>query len=115
PADPAKVMKGNCKLQIANCKLQNEGNSSSRWPRIIRLFAICILQFAFCNLQLSSSAAGAQESSTPFFDLYTAEGISALGPLEQLREDWSVSLGGKKAIQVSGSDLVSLRQAKTPL
>lgn len=32
-----------CKLQIANCKLQNEG------PRLSPQFAICILRFAICN------------------------------------------------------------------
>jgi hypothetical protein len=57
----------------------------------------------------------AQEASAPVFDLHTALGLVASGPLEQAREDWSVSLSGTKTIQVSGSDLVSLRQAKTPL
>lgn len=66
-------------------------------------------------LFLKATKAPSQEPSAPPFDVYTAEGVLASAPLEQLREDWSVSLSGTKAVQVMGNDLVSLRQAGTPL
>jgi hypothetical protein len=59
---------------------------------------------------LQGTRAQAQE-----FDLHTGEGVIASRLLEQVREDWSISLRGKKALQVTGGDLVSLRQTKAPL
>jgi len=64
---------------------------------------------------LQASTALAQEPTAPLFDLHTADGIIAVGPLVQVREDWSVALSGRKAIQVNGSDVVALRQSKIPL
>lgn len=96
--------------------MQTEGNRrSSWWPRMIWLSIFCNLQLAICNWQWGAPVAAAQESATPLFDLCTAEGLVASGQLAQVREDWSISLGGKKALQVSGRDLVSLRQARMPL
>jgi hypothetical protein len=58
--------------------------------------------------------APAQQAAPPF-DLHTADGTIASGPLEQVGKDWSVSLGGGKPIQAKGSEIVALRQANKPL
>src|SRR5207245_1270798 len=97
-------------------QIEGETSSSLRWVNLL-LCAICNLQFAICILHFPLSAlllsrAQAQESKAPLFDVHSAEGVIASASLEQVREDWSVSVGGKK---VSGSDLVSLRQTKAPL
>ncbi len=64
---------------------------------------------------LSGSSIGAEESSPPVFNLHAATGIVAQGSLEQVREDWSISLRGSKAIQVSGSEVIALRPTKRVL
>ncbi len=74
-----------------------------------------ILQFSLYLLIFWTSAVPAQESSAPLFDLHAADGIVATGSLQQLRDDWSVSLGGTKPIQVKGTDLVCLRRTQTAL
>src|SRR5437868_2199369 len=66
-------------------------------------------------LVLPTSETSAEGRSAPLVDVYTADGVIGSGPLEQVREDWSVSVSATKALPVSGSDLVSLRQAKSPL
>jgi hypothetical protein len=107
------MMEGNCKMQIAKCKLQiaSKKSPSSRLS-IILFWAICNLHFAFCILQFPVLAL---EPSTPVFDLHTTRGLAASGSLEQLREDWSVSVKGETTFEAIGPDLVSLRAAKTPL
>src|SRR5262249_14161404 len=72
---------------------------------------------SFCHFVILSSlqASAAGESPAPQFDLHTADGVIASGRLEQVREDWSVSLSGTKAVRVEGKDLVGLRRSETPL
>ncbi|HLJ95816.1 MAG TPA: NPCBM/NEW2 domain-containing protein [Gemmataceae bacterium] len=77
--------------------------------------ANCILQFFLYLLIFWTSPVPAQESSAPLFDLHPADGVVATGSLQQLRDDWSVSLGGTKPIQVKGTDLISLRRSQTAL
>jgi hypothetical protein len=57
----------------------------------------------------------ARETDAPAFAVHSTEGLVATGPLQELRDDWSVFLGGPKPRQVKGSDLVTLRQAGTRL
>jgi hypothetical protein len=97
-------------LKIENLKLQIEERQKLDVP-----LGIFNFQFLLVMLLLSGSTIHAQAPSPPLFDLHTAEGLIASGSLEHLHEDWSVSVNGKKTIQVRGSDLVSLRQSKTPI
>ena len=61
------------------------------------------------------STAFAGDLGPPIFNVHTANGIVATGSLEQVGKDWSVSLNGGKTMQISGSDIITLRQAKMPL
>src|SRR5262249_35830303 len=51
----------------------------------------------------------------PLFEPHTADRINAPGQVVDVREDWSVSLTGTKALRVDGKDLVELRQSETLL
>lgn len=65
---------------------------------------------------VQARVARAGESSAPLFDVYTADGgIIASQHLEHMSDDWSVSLGGRMALPISGRDLIALRQSATPL
>ena len=80
---------------------------------------LCLLQWALCNgavaLLLCRSALQAQEPQQALFDLHTADGVTVSGPLEQVREDWSVSLGGPSAKPASANEAITLRRTKMPL
>src|SRR5437667_12483416 len=57
----------------------------------------------------------AWEANPPQFDLYTADGLVATGSLEQLKEDWSLKLGGTNPRTVAAGDFIALRRSKTLL
>src|SRR5262249_34963420 len=83
------------------------------------LLALCLLAWALHNgvvaLLLCRSALQAQEPQQALFDLHTADGVTVSGPLEQVREDWSVSLGGPSAKRASANEAITLRRTKMPL
>src|SRR5260370_9081931 len=64
------------------------------------------------GLLASLAPLGAEEqaSTMPIFDLSTADAAVASGPLQQLGEDWSVTLGGAQPIQAKAGDVVGLRR-----
>ncbi len=62
------------------------------------------LPLAFTTARLPAT------DSAPTFTLHTMDGIAAIGPWEELREDWSVSLGGEKAARFKGAEVVALRR-----
>jgi hypothetical protein len=83
-----------------------------------RHFAFCILHFVFCLsflIFLCPPPLPAQDLSPLLFTLETIDGLSPAAPLEQIGEDWSVSLGGSRPLEAKGTDVVSLRRARAPL
>jgi hypothetical protein len=65
----------------------------------------------FCSLFffLFSLYPGAAAGELPaVFVAHTAQGATVSGPLEEIREDWSLALKGEKAIR--GTDLIELRR-----
>jgi NPCBM/NEW2 domain len=80
-----------------------------------RVLSIFNFQFFVAVFLLLRVPLQAQDLSLPLFDLHTANGTIASGPLAQVHEDWSVSLSGKNAIQVNGSRVVALRQCNAAL
>jgi hypothetical protein len=93
--------------------------SASRAPERRRIHKN-VLILSSCHLVILSAllirtpTAPAQEAA-PLFDLHTADGLVASGPLVQVDSDWSVSVGGKRTVHAKGSDLVALRQVNSPL
>jgi hypothetical protein len=71
--------------------------------------AALILSSALCDLCLLMSPLEAGEQS-PVFTLHGAEGIAGKGPLRQIRDDWTVRLGGEKPVLLKGDDVVCLRR-----
>src|SRR2546429_100095 len=71
-----------------------------------------VFQSAICNLQsaIHPSSAHAQESKAPLFTAHAADGSNAEGTLLRLGEDWSVTLGGDKAVTMPGADLIGLQR-----
>jgi hypothetical protein len=71
--------------------------------------------WTLCLLALPHSAnfsrADTEDSKAPSFELHTADGKTVSGPLEQISEDWSISLIGGRA---DGHDVVSLRRGRLP-
>jgi hypothetical protein len=53
----------------------------------------------------------AAEPASPIFQLQTASGEPASGPLLALTENWGVHLGGAKEVRAEGGDVVALRRA----
>jgi hypothetical protein len=53
----------------------------------------------------------AAEPSSPIFQLETASGEPATGPLLALEENWSVRLGGSKGVRADSGDVIALRRA----
>jgi hypothetical protein len=84
---------------------------------VLSVFSFDYLLFSFpaAVLLLSDLAVEGPDLLTPRFDLHTADGMVASGRLVQVREDWSVSLSGKKALEVDGGRVIALRQSKTVL
>lgn len=62
-----------------------------------------------------SAAVRADEISPPAFRLITADGRAGNGPIMELREDGSSTLGGDKPMQAKGADIISLRRMGKPL
>jgi hypothetical protein len=57
----------------------------------------------------------AEEPPRPNFVLRLADGTEAIGPVEQIANNWSVQLGGDKPVTATGLEAVSLRRDKTQL
>lgn len=57
------------------------------------------------------SAESAPPTAEPIFVLHAVEGADKTGPLDQIANDWSVTLGGSKGGKVSGAEVVSLRRS----
>jgi hypothetical protein len=66
-------------------------------------------------LVLLPAALPADEAGVPRFTLHTADGVAGSGPVEELREDWSVVLGGETALRARGGDVVALRRVAAAL
>jgi hypothetical protein len=57
----------------------------------------------------------AAEPRVPQFTLHTAAGKDVRGPLQTLKDDWSVRIGTTEPVDVPGADLLSVRQAGVAL
>jgi hypothetical protein len=66
--------------------------------------------FAILAVSLAAAFVGAQDAQTPVFDLYTADAAVVSGPLQQLNDDWSVTLAGKEPIRANSDQFVALRR-----
>src|SRR5581483_2497034 len=64
---------------------------------------------------LAAIGTAEQDSQKPLFDLYTADAEVASGPLQQLSDDWSVTLGGDKPVQANGAQVIALRRKQTAI
>jgi hypothetical protein len=72
----------------------------------VRSLAAVVALLSFCALGAAASA--------PEFDLHTAEGPPARGPLVKLDEAWNVNLGGAKPVRAVGDEVISLRRGGLP-
>jgi hypothetical protein len=71
--------------------------------------------FLFVLALLPCCVLHAQNPQPPLFTLHAADGAFLEGPLEGIKEDWSVSLGGDKGKLVPGADVLSLRRRNAVL
>src|SRR5712692_5984434 len=67
------------------------------------------------SLLVTGRLAMAQEARASLFELHTADGRTVTGPLEQVQDDWSVSLGGTSPSTAKGSEVISLRRSMAAL
>jgi hypothetical protein len=73
----------------------------------MRAWPLCLIP---CFLLVPASLR-AQDEPDQLFEVRTADGATVSGPLERIRDDWSVALGGAEPKQIPGRDVIGLHRA----